>query len=393
MVKLADLKKVARSVYRVKVSCLSLIYKGKDASGEASFREYQDKLNRKLALDPLVSEVFQGNDSKDFRRKTIAKGIGSYHNIGSRIEILGLYEPVGLDLNYNLESLDPDYCKTHAYKHQMKGLALYDGFLSYFSTEVGKESLNYQRHNARLTKWLENILSEQGSFEIQYSSYSPPIINIQLFLLNSVPEGASFDDYAESVKYELSRGNRVYFSYLCDPDESAEEAAREALNELYFNTRPMFTHYFSCQLLASIYDSLDEEALSVLGQASDQYLEFYDISGFNVFRRFTKCMHIGRTLANIYTLMPNIENISRYYDEERKLIKSETESESDNPLPDILANILVAHKEVAFTQTVNDMLRQEVSDIRSQVNYQILLISAFIAFVAVVGSAFIGLLD
>lgn len=391
MIKLVDFEKVARETYLVKISCLSLVYKGEDANRETSFQEYQDKLKGRLALEPLISEIFQGNDSSDFRRKTIAKGIGSHHPFNSMVEILNLYNPIGLTLNYDLEAIDPEYCKNHVCEHLMKGSALYDGFLYYTGTQVIRGSFNYQRHNARLTKWLENILCEKGCYEIQYSSHSPPIINIHLFLLNSVPEGESFQEYAAGIKYELTLGNRLYFSYLCDPDESTGEAIREAMHELYFITREMFTHYFSCQVLDSIYILLDEEVMNGLGEASDQYLEFYDISSINIFSRFRKCMQIGRTLANIYTLMPNIENIRRYYDEERNSIKSETESESDNPLPDILTNLVVAHKEIAFTQAVNEMLRQEVSDIRSQVNYQILLITAFIAFVAVVGSALIGL--
>ncbi len=90
--------------------------------------------------------------------------------------------------------------------------------------------------------------------------------------------------------------------------------------------------------------------------------------------------------------MPNIEAINKSYEKTKHKLQCEEDNAPFDFPGDMLMNRLSESKGIAFTESLNDMLRQEISEIRAQTNQQVLAFAAIITLLAVIGAAVIGLL-
>ena len=147
--------------------------------------------------------------------------------------------------------------------------------------------------------------------------------------------------------------------------------------------------FYRCSLLNDSLALQNEQAMERIGKITDETLDFYDVNFFNIIGRFRRSRKIGKHLAEVYTLMPNIEKTENDYKNIEDKLKIVNGDGFGNALEKMLEGRLIKSGDIVFTRGVNEMLRQDVSEIRAQINYQILLLSAIITFIAVIVSALI----
>ena len=76
----------------------------------------------------------------------------------------------------------------------------------------------------------------------------------------------------------------------------------------------------------------------------------------------------------------------------KRRLSSDEETDTYKVLSSELLNRLYDQKEIVFTENMSNMIHQETSEVRAQVNYQLLLFTTVLAFIAVIGAALIGLI-
>jgi len=390
-----ELKKVAKAIYSIKPRCVSIKPESMTSnSEESSDNDLRKKIIGELIKSELVTKVLDESSFSTIEETLITRLVGHQLRHSAKPSVFRLYKPVMAFLDYPLRAIDPDYSKEHSIQIIMKEFMLYDGFVAYFGIKQTRQTINSERHAARLGNWLVNILSKGGNTNVQFAVISLPHIFIDLYLLNTLPKGYEIFDYDEGLglKYEGADENRICYSYLCDPDESEDEALKNALTQFHRETSERFSHYYSYLFLHHILEKENSDSVDLLQEVSNDYISFHQISSFNVLGRFSNCQNISKKLANIYTLMPNVEILNKSLEKMKEKLSQERKVNNADRITEVLINFIPEHTDTIFTTSVQEMLHQEVSDIRSQVNFQLLFLSAMVAFLSFLGAVIVGLI-
>lgn len=88
--------------------------------------------------------------------------------------------------------------------------------------------------------------------------------------------------------------------------------------------------------------------------------------------------------------MPQIEQLSNEHESHKSLVKTDGSDKSASAVCGMLNSNLTLGTENIFTQRIREMLQQDVSEIRAQVNYQLLFISALLTFLSIVITAIVS---
>lgn len=385
MLKSEALEKKAKAVYHFKFGCLGIT--GRKNAGGIPPPEpgLQEALSRLFISNSLVREV---NKQGYFyvSKLVIGEPIGARTVPEAGLEIQMLNKPIGVHMNYSLASLDPDVISEHKIPdYEVNTILLYDGFLYLIGMKDVGGPFNYQRHAARLHKWLHDLVTQQGDWEPIDIPRSPFLGIINLYLLEEEEEGI----WHAGIDLESSHGTVLNASYTCGIGESIDDGINLSATLLHMQIRESCIPFYSAQKLVSMLDSANTKAAEMVANVTDEYLAFYNINFFNILRKFNKCIQLGKGLSEIYALMPNIEKLEREYQANTdELINPDSErDELETAFANLLQGGLYKLRSSVFTRGVNEMLHQEVSDMRAHLNYQLLLLTAIIAFIAVILAA------
>ncbi|MFC1964613.1 hypothetical protein ACFLWG_01225 [Chloroflexota bacterium] len=390
-----ELKKVTKAIYSIKPRCVSVKPEPLVTNKENSFDDdLRVNIIDKLINDELVTRVLDESSVSPVQETVIARLVSQQFQKTTKTSVFRLYKPLIAFLDYPLKAIDPDYSKMYASKMVMKEFVLYDGFVAYFGIEQTHQKINSERHVARLANWLNDALIKGENTNPQFCVTSLPHITIELYLLDTLPKGHEIYEYDEKLglKYEGVEENKIYYSYLCNPDESGDESLNNALTQFYWETFQRFSHYYSYLFLHQILEKENSNSIDLLQETSNDYVGFHQLSSFNVVRRFLHCQNISRKLASIYTLMPNVEILTKSLEKTKEKLSLEENVNNADKITEVLLSSILERTDTIFTTSVQEMLHQEVSDVRSQINFQLLFLSAIIAFLSLLGVVIVGLI-
>ena len=100
--------------------------------------------------------------------------------------------------------------------------------------------------------------------------------------------------------------------------------------------------------------------------------------------------------ANLYPFITHIEKLCVEYDNHRSQLKGGELVLGDiveKPYRDFLSSRLSEEKIGFFSREVVEMIGREVSEVRSQVNYQFLFLSVLVAVIGVLGSLVVSIIS
>jgi len=362
----------SKAVYFMFFGCLPVCLNEEAGASDISAREFQDKLHKLFRSQDLVEAVYKESESATIMKETVAEGISLRAPLRKGREIIRLGLPIRIELKYPIEKLEADYFNTHRIKREIKASLFYDGFVYMlaFKEEKGG-TLNFRRHADQIQKWMANLINGEKDIRVANVSRSPVFGTIRMYLLKEITE----EKFAFPTPLEQVSKQILHFAYDAS-GESVQEAIRTALLLLIIDVGDKLAEFYLCRIL---YDEIVREtngAREVIGRVTQELLSFYDISIVNVFRRLKKSQEIGKDLALLYALMPQIEQLGNEYESHKSQLKDDGLDETVNALCEMLNSNLSLGKETVFTQSIREMLQQDVSEIRAQVNYQLLFISA-----------------
>jgi hypothetical protein len=386
MVPEKELKNKAKAIYRIYFGCTKLPTMESEEKATVVGKRISEKLGTLFVSDRLVGELHKSSDlDTSYKIATLFTPIGSRIPYQTKTEISYLDSPLIMRMDYSSEAVDPGYYEALKKKYRMNVILLYDGFVYLMGIKETPEPFNYQRHAAHLQKWLLDLLNKEQSWQVKKIKSSPFIGNLSLYLLKELPDEFEGQpgwpvEVASSSRYRV-----VVWTLL--GEESVKESIETWMSVIFDVVAEKIRQFYSCQVLDEVIASQNTKALEMIGDITDASMDFYKVSFFNLWGRFRRCRDLGKQLAEIYASMPNIDRAENDYQRMTDKLKIVGEDEFERAMTEMLEVRLSRHEEVVFTRSVNEMLRQDMSEIRAQINYQILLISAIITFAAVILAA------
>lgn len=347
-----------------------------------NIEELETRLNSLMISQTIVSKL-EKCTAKNQRTITLFAPIGS-KAIEDQIQLFQFNEPLIAHLEYSSKVVDPD----SPYENQKINVTLlYDGLVYLAAFQPTKPLFNLLRHAAHLQKWLFDLLSKETSWKTSQTSKEPFPPLIDLYILEEPPAGAKGD----WIQLVSSGGGNATLWTVKQKDESVQEAIVTEIRLLYIAwLEELCRHYASAQMLNALLISENRRAGATIGHIVDETLGFYDIPFWHIVKRFQRSRSLGKQLAQIYALMPNVEKTENDYATiVGKLSNLNPADDLGKAFTAMFSNRLPTRQQTVFTRSVNETLREDLSEIRAQLNYQVLLLSAFITFIAVIIAAFI----
>lgn len=387
-----ELENRAKAVYDVSCGCVCLAEKdGNEA--RITGKELQERLYKLFVSEDLVTNIRKTGTDVELNRQILGQGISSRAPLEKRIEVFQLSEPINMDLEYSSEILGPEIYKRTGKKRYMKAKLFYDGFLYFFAIDVTKmpEGFYYRDQVKHLQDRLLTLLAKEDTWTLMKISPSPNRGNLKLYLLEE-PVDAENEGERDLFDMKCETASRwgVHVSYIVG-GQPLDSAADFAMDYLLLDLRGKCKEFYYCHILSKRIESETSKAREIIGNVTSEVLNYHDIKFLKVWKRMEKCREIGKDLAYLYAIMPQIEKLENECKHFREDVVSEKESGYVKSYSEMIGYHLPIEEEMIFTQNVREMLRQDVSEIRAQLNYQVLLISAFLTFIAVILGAVVGI--
>ncbi|MFZ7121487.1 MAG: hypothetical protein ACOWWH_11140 [Eubacteriaceae bacterium] len=388
------LKRTSKVVYRIKTGCVSLECSRADEYNlNMEENKYLKSACRNIKKDENVTKIICPKN-KSLQYNTVSTWIHDKPTFGKELKIIQ-FEPIYAFMRYHLKEIDPKNPNASIKNEDIEGILLYDGFLTLWGVKKPKFSINYQRHASALNKWLENILKKGNNNRVQFSTRNPFGLNIELYIIDSSKLKETDDDYniGELIKYHSYSNGKLIVLYLSGPDEKIDEAALDALREIYNHIRSILINYYTIKMLAGVRDHDYNKIDTLINNAGNELVQYYNLKFINIIKRYKKTQDIGKIIADIYTLMPDFERENNKIEKLRSDIKNIEYESYEIEIAKIIENICEIKKDSPFLISVREMLAHEISEIRSQVNTQFLLISAIIALGSLVITSLVSILN
>jgi len=355
-----------------------------------------EKLNHLFKQQKLVTSI----DTLDvpgfapwIRWHVIGQGMDSEFNLKRQIKRFTV-DPVAVNLHYTADIMEPDFFK-NLYKHDMgkypmKATLLYDGLLYLLCIqELHKhKDFPYIGQAVGLHRWLFDLLSQEDAWSVGYVHPSPFSGGTELYMVDESMIEQPDREVIPQLQFEGTFAKVIQlFSYPVYRDggkgEDIQEDIDDAIDSLWSEVSEMCTDFYHCQTLFNEIESQNTEARERIRQVSTAAMHFHDINFLNIRGRFNESRKIGRHLTKLYVLMAAIEKLDNEYEGVKSRLEALKRWKCVE-FCEMLKLNLPRGKDNIFTQSVKEMLSQEVTEIRAQVNHQLLLISAIIAFLAVI---------
>ncbi len=387
-VSIADVKSKARTVLGIYFGCLRISGDIIEKEESSCAEEMTLKLNKLLASEKLVSELYKEQYTSQIKKYALYTPIGKRIPVVDKIETVQLDDSIQWHMKYSAEDLDKEGAEKYGFKGSVSTTMFYDGFMYVIGIDRTIEKFNYPRHARCLHTWLKGLLKQEKGWRVEEVRPSIFTGNILLYLLKEKPEEAGSEDM-DNLNVVSARPFGISAWTSSYTDDSKKDDVKKNMNFLGGFMSKKCMQFYRCSLLNDSLALQNEQAMERIGKITDETLDFYDVNFFNIIGRFRRSRQIGKHLAEVYTLMPNIEKTENDYKNIEDKLKIVNEDGFGNALEEMLEGRLIKSGDVVFTRGVNEMLRQDVSEIRAQINYQILLLSAIITFIAVIVSAMI----
>lgn len=390
--RLKELRSKAREVYQIHFGCLHLEFK--DKRDNITARGIHDKLHHLFKQQKLVTSIHT-DDFEDFPPEiawhVIGKGMDSEFNLKAEIERFSV-DPVIVNLDYTADIMEPDFYQHDMGKYPMKATLLYDGLLYFLGIQISHEDIHYYGQAEGLHRWLFNLLSQEDTWNVGYVNPSPSFDRAKLYMVDESMINAPHDLAMPELHFEGTSGrimqHFLYPAYRCYGGEGEviqeDEDIGDAIEALWIEVSEMCRDFYHCQTLFNEIESQNTEARDKIRQVSTAAVHFHDINFLNIQRRFEVSRKISKNLANLYVLMPAIELLNNEYEGVKSRLEALGRYRVSLAFCEMLKLRLPRLKDSIFTQGVREMLSQDVAEIRAQVNHQLLLISAIIAFLAII---------
>lgn len=388
-----ELESKSRAIYRLFFGCLPISFQQLEGAGDVSAKKLQDRLHALFIPQGLVSAVHKESEPVGMKRLAVARGISLKPPLREYREIVSLDMPVEVDLEYSSESLDPEYYDLHKVKLQIRAKLFYDGFIYMIAVEEGPaKRFNYRRHVTHIQEWIAGLIAREEGMTATHGYPSPLHGSIRMYLLSEPIEEVE-EDRGRPVYVKVG-GQRAQLDFGYEAtEESVQEAIDSAMLLLRIDLDDRLREFYLCQMLHDVIAAENNDAREIIGRVTAESLSFYDISFINFTRRLDKSRRIGKDLALLYALMPQVEQLEKEYDSHKRQFRVKGQDESVDALCKMLNSNLDSAKENIFTQRIREMLQQEVSEVRAQVNYQLLFFSALLTFLAVIITAVVTLVS
>ncbi|MFH0849279.1 MAG: hypothetical protein V1857_07235 [archaeon] len=379
MVDEKELESKAKARLTILIGCVRIIPPQTDG--------LENQLNSLLISEPIVSRLDNKCSVANQRVSTLFEPIGS-KAVGEEIQLFQLGQPLLAHLDYSSKVIDPD--SPYETQH-VKVALLYDGLVYLAAFQEAQVAFNYRRHTAHLQQWLYGLLKKEDSWETRQVSATPFYPWIDFYILKEAPDALKGSSWHGMNLVSSPWSSGITAWTVAARDLSVEEAISREMVRLYaVCMEDVCRNYVSAHILNAQLTAENDGASVMIGHIVDETLGFYNIPFLNLPKRFQTIRSLGRELAQVFALMPNIEKLQNGYSRVvDKLNAPAPFSDFDEALVEMFKNNLQTRQETVFTRSVNEMLREDLSEIRSQLNNQVLLLSAFITFIAVVIAAFI----
>lgn len=391
-----ELRKKAKATYCIFFGCLCLTGNGEVKNSQDPGRVLQDKLHKLFISEGLVTTVHKASESPKLSKQLIGEGISTTAPLRKPVEVFTLDTAVQMNLQYSSEVMGPMHYQRWKEKRKLKTTLLYDGFVYLFCIEkpTGKWfSFALKEQADNIHRWLFNLLGKVEDWQVMEVAPSPCEGFVTLYLLGEPAEELS-EDFPHSPQYRTSSSlANPEFMYWPSGDEPLQESIDISLNFLeIFGMWERVKEFYLCQILFNEIESENSKAREIIGRVATETLNFYDINFLNIGARFHKSKGIAKDLACLYVLMPQIEKLGNDYGSFKgRLEASNPLFEETKIFSQMLQPLLYKRQVNIFTESVREMLRQDVSEIRAQINYQMLLLSAVATFLAIIITAAITL--
>jgi hypothetical protein len=377
----------------------------------------REKLVSIFAGNKFVREIDKGKASVSYKVE-LPEPLGSEPAPETETQMFQMFDPMKIRMEYAIAEIDPDHgVEDTRHKHfDMNATLYYDGFLYFFFIEAPRFDFfpyNYRRHASQLHEWLLKLLSQETAFQVKDTKPTLSDDAIHVSYLEELPAGKNKEERRSDMvvdsplyfKISLLKKLMVWDSALYkevaemtgdsledlrDEIPSIEEQIRDNTMTLHLLCRDQCAQFYRCHMLNNILRRQNREAAEMIDTITKGMMSFYNIPLPNVIRRLRRCNELGHQLASIYVSLPNIEIAKNELDRAVSEIRSLGRNEEDKFLISFAGTLerrLPKTEEVVFTQSVNEMLRQDVAEIRAQINNQILLIAAISTFAAILLAA------
>jgi len=402
--RLKELRSEAREAYQIYFGCLYLEFKDKRDNNITALGIHE-KLNHLFKQQKLVTSI----DISDLPMfapgiywHVIGQGMDSEFNLKREIKRFSV-DPVIVNLDYTADTMKPDFFK-HLYKHDMgkypmKATLFYDGLLYLLGIQIlhKHEDIHYLGQAVGLHRWLFNLLSQEDAWSVGSVNPSPFSAHARLYMVDESMVEQPDREVIPQLRFEgMSPFFMQNFSYPAHDyggeGEVIQEDINDAIEELWIEIGEMCTDFYHCQTLFNEIESQNTEARKRIRQVSKAAIHFHDISFLNVRRRFKESKRISKDLAYLYVLMPAIEMLNNEYEVVKSRLEASGRYGGSLAFCEMLKLRLPRLKDSIFTQGVREMLSQDVAEIRTQVNHQLLLISVIIALLTVIVGVIFGTL-
>ncbi len=383
-----------RKHYELYFGCIFLNFK--DTRTQLAGESFRDKIEALLLKESIVSAVyrepilFDEDELGEISKFIVGDYLSDRISPSETLNVFALNMPVVFNLSYDADLMDPDFHKDDVVKIPMKATLVYDGFVYCLSIAEPKTTisngLHYRGQAAGIHRWLQNILSKDDIWDVILLESEPSYPQLKLFLQPRI-ENSKDAAYLLPMKYEPSRKYSHDIFYCYDTLES--NTLNDALQYLWiFGASVTYTNYYCCIILAKIIQAKQSKAMEGISHIAVDSLEFSRISFWNMLKRFKKCRQMEKSLAELYVLMPTLERLNNEYDQTvHKMHPRFSDLQNFEAFVKELVSRLQNPKADIFTNNIQDMLTHNTSEIREQINYQLIIITAILAFVAVVLSA------
>jgi len=381
--RLTELRSKAREEYQIFFGCLYLEFKDK-RNNNITAEGIHEKLNHLFKQQELVTSVHE-LDTYIFRAgiewHVIGQGMDSQFSLKREIKRFSVW-PVIVKLDYTHDTE----------KYPVKAILVYDGLLYLLGIQIlhKHKHLSGFRQALDLHQWLFDLLSQEDAWSVSYVGPSPWHMNATLYMVDESMIEQLDREAIRQLRFEGMSELAQHFSYPAHgyggEGEVVQEDINDAIRDLWDEVGEMFTDFYHCETLFNEIESQTTEARERIRQVSTAAVHFHDINFLNIWRRFSESRKISRNLAKLYVLMPAIEQLDNEYVEVKSRLEA-FEGREGVKFYKGLKRALPYRKDSIFTHSVKEMLSQDVAEIRAQVNHQLLLISAIIAFLAIVVAA------
>jgi hypothetical protein len=325
------------------------------------------------------------------RNIVIGEGLGPSSPYQQPASVTYIANPVTLDFKFTSPTMfGPDV--------ETRTRLVYDGFVYCMVVDISemREKYDASEHVKQIHKKMKETLEgiEPWNWAVVESNRATP--RVELFALREAPP-ADIKRDSLGIAREWDLGNIALTYYPnSNPDHSVENALAAVIHRTVEDAR---AYYFSALLKGQIEHYVDE-ARTLIGEITNSVLSYYDIPFFQIPSRLRKSSYVSRKTACLYALVPQIEKLCDEYENYRQsIVASLSESAGEierfscvgKYFPEALHGFLPVMKPAFFSPTVEHMVSHDITEIRSQIQYQFLMISSSLTFTAIILSVVFNL--